>query len=576
MNKNKKNSNILRIIIVAIIIIVISLVAGIFISKLLPNFHKEDFRSYFGYYDDIVTVQDDRYKSETVSPMFNNTDLYISIDYVKENIDKFIYWDENLSKLTITNENEVIRFKADDTEYFINGEEFNVDLPVKIFNSEPYIPASLIESLYNYDIQYFSDTDIVVVHDLSKEERYTTIKNGATLRYEPNRKGVIEDKLKKGEKVQIFDQYDNFTKVVTENGKVGYIKTNELSKNIETVAPINVEEKEIYQTPEIDGEITIVWDMITNVDANSTVQARTNLGDIDVLSPTWFKFDRDKLDGTIISYCDKDYVDWAHNQGYMVWGLLSDVADAYDDVVLHNVLNNSDYREYAIKQLLMYMQIYDLDGLNIDFEVLRPEDSDEYVQFFRELYPYMKKEGKYLSVDTYVPQEWSQYFRRADVAESVDYFIIMGYDEHNPSTEPGPVASYNFVEEGIVDTIAEGVPKEKLILGVPFYTRIWKEQTIDGVTKGSYYRDMGMEYAIERFEENDATYSFDSDSGYMIAEYTVVEDGNTVTYKSWIETDDTIEDKALLAKKYGLKGVAGWRRGLEGDSTIDLINRTIK
>ncbi len=572
----KKNKSALRIVVIAIIVIIISLVVGLLIAKLMPNFEKNDFRPYFGYSDNIVTVQDDKYRNDMAPPMFNNSDLYISVDYVKENIDKYIYWDENLSKLTITNENEVIRFKADETEYFVNGEPLTLDLPVKIFDGEPYIPASLIESLYNYDIEYFEDTNIVVVRDLSKETKYTTIKNGATLRYEPDRKGVIEDKLEKGERVQVFDEYGSYTKVVTENGKVGYLKTSELSKDVEVVAAIMPEEKEIYETPEIEGEITIVWDMITNVDANSTEQARADMGDVDVLCPTWFKFDREKLDGTIISYCDKDYVDWAHSQGYMVWGLVSDVADSYDDVVLHNILNNSDYREYAIKQLLMYMQIYDLDGLNIDFEVLRPEDSDEYVQFFRELYPYMKQEGKYLSVDTYVPQDWSQYFRRADVAESVDYFIIMGYDEHNPSTSAGPVASYNFVEQGIIDTINEGVPEEKLILGVPFYTRIWREETVDGVVQSSYVRDMGMDYAIDKFEENNATYTFDADSGYMVAEYDTVENGNTVTYKAWLETNDTIEDKVLLAEKYGLKGIAGWRRGLEGEGTIELINDTIK
>ncbi len=577
MNKNKKKynkKNIGKVVLIAVIVLVISLVGGVAFFSMLNNRNSAEFRSYFAFGDEIVTVKDDKYQNVEHTPKFNNTDLYISVDYVKEYIDEYIYWDEGLQKLTITNPDEVIRFNAEETTYFVNGNSFTVDLPVKTFDGVPYIPESLIESLYQYKIDYKTDTNIVVVYDLTKDRNYTTLKSSAIIRYEPNKKGVIEDKVKKGAEVQIFDEYENYTKVVLEDGKVGYVKTNELSKDIVNIAGTSIP-AEKYVTPAIEGSINIVWDMITNVDANSTSSARTSHDGVDILSPTWFKFDRNKLDGTIISYADKDYVNWAHDNGYMVWGLVSDVADAYDDVVLKNVLSNTESREYAIKQLISYMTIYELDGLNIDFEVLRPEHSDEYVQFFRELYPYMKKEGKYLSVDTYVPSDWSTYFRREDVAKSVDYFIIMAYDEHNPSTSAGPVASYNFVEKGITDTL-ELVPKEKVILGMPFYTRVWKEQIVDGKVQSSYVRDLGMDYAKERFDKNNATYTYDEKTKYYIGEYTVVENGNTVTYKAWLESNDTLKAKVELANKYDLKGVAGWRRGLQGEGTLKMINDTLK
>ncbi len=575
-NKKRKynKKNIRTVILIGIIVLVISIIGGVALFSLLNNRNTADFRSYFAFGNEIVTVQDDKYQEVKNAPKFNNDDLYISFDYVRENIDKFIFWDEGLQKLTITNPDQVIRFNAEETTYFINGQSFALDLPVKTFDGVPYIPESLIESLYQFKIDYIAETNIAIVYDLTKDRNYTTLKSGATIRYAPDKKAVIEDKLKKGETVQVFDQYEDFTKIVLEDGKVGYIKTNELSTNY---TKIDGQENvgDVYVAPPIEGNIHIVWDMITNVDANSTANARTTHDGVDILSPTWFKFDRDKLDGTIISYADKDYVNWAHANGYMVWGLVSDVADAYDDLVLKNILNNTESREYAIRQLLTYMTIYELDGLNIDFEVLRPEDSDEYVQFFRELYPYMKKEGKYLSVDTYVPSDWSVYFRREDVANSVDYFIIMGYDEHNPSTSAGPVASYNFVEKGIADTI-ELVPKEKVILGVPFYTRVWKESVVDGKVKSSYVKDLSMDAAKKRFDQNRATYTYDEKSKYNIGEYTVVENGNTVTYKAWLESNDTIKAKVELANKYDLRGIAGWRRGLQGEGTLKVINDTLK
>ncbi len=572
-HKNKHRWD--RIAILVLIVVVISIVVGLGISALLSNHHSADFREYFAYGDGIVTVQDDKYRDVANKSVFVDDNLYLSFEYVKNNIDEYIFWDENLRKLTITTSDEVIRFKEADTTYFVNDEPFELGLPVKMINDAPYLPESLIESLYDYEIEYIPENEIVVAYDLTKDRTYSKLKRNTTIRYEPSKKGVIEDKLKKGETIQIFDEYDNYTKVVTETGLVGYIKTSSI-KDSETMSTPGVDPAgEQYTTEPLDGKITVLWDQISNTDASSTSEKRINHEGVDVLCPTWFKFDREKLDGTIISYADKDYVDWAHDNGYLVWGLVSDVADSYDPVVLENILPNSDYRERAIKQLLSYMSIYELDGLNIDFEVLRPEHGDEYLQFFRELYPYMKKEGKYLSVDTYVPSDWSQYFNRADVAQSVDYFMIMAYDEHNPSTVAGPVASYNFVEQGIIDSL-ELIPKEKLILGIPFYSVVWKESVVDGAVQSSYYRALGMDTAWKLFEDNNAVFTTDAESGYTVAEYTVVEDGNTVTYKAWLENNSSIQDKVELADKYDLTGVAGWRRGLEGVGVLETINNTLK
>lgn len=572
--KNKKSTKInpfrLFIVIFVAVFIIIGIAFLLFIN--LPSYKQMAFRQYFNYSEEIVTVQDDEYRPTEHTPKFIDDNIYISFDYVKEHIDKYIYWDNELGKLTITNSDEVIKFKEEETTYFVNDEPFSLDLPVTIIDGAPYIPKSLIESLYNYEILYKDSTNILLVKDLSKMSTYAQLKSNTTLRYEANKKGVIEDKIKKGETVQIFDQYDKYTKIVMEDGKVGYIKTNEIGQ---TSIVEGVEEKQdTYVTKPIDGPIIMVWDNITNTDANRTKDSKVLHEGLNVLSPTWFKFDRQKLDGTIISYADIDYVNYAHQNGYMVWGLVSDVADSYDSVITSSILPNSDYRETAIKQLLSYMSIYNLDGLNIDIEMLNAEDSDSYVQFFRELYPYMKAEGKYLSVDVYVPSAWTEHFRREDVAKSVDYFCMMSYDEHTSAEKIGPVASIDFVEKSIVDSL-ELMPKEKLVLGIPFYTRIWKTEIIDGKVVDSKVGDYGLDTAMKRFEENSATTIYDSKTGYNYSEYTTIEDGNAVTYKAWLEDDKSLQQKVELVNKYQIKGVAGWRRGLQSDTTFSMINDTI-
>ena len=49
----------------------------------------------------------------------------------------------------------------------------------------------------------------------------------------------------------------------------------------------------------------------------------------------------------------------------------------------------------------------------------------------------------------------------------------MAYDEHYNGSDEGSVASIGFVRQGIEDTLKD-VPAEQVILGVPFYTRVWE------------------------------------------------------------------------------------------------------
>ena len=66
-------------------------------------------------------------------------------------------------------------------------------------------------------------------------------------------------------------------------------------------------------------------------------------------------------------------------------------------------------------------------------------------------------------------------YKRQEQGIVADYVVIMGYDEHYAgSPEAGSVSSYNYVKDGIEATLEE-VPKEKVISGIPFFTRLWEE-----------------------------------------------------------------------------------------------------
>ena len=104
-----------------------------------------------------------------------------------------------------------------------------------------------------------------------------------------------------------------------------------------------------------------------------------------------------------------------------------------------------------------------IDGINVDFEKISKDCGVHYIQFIRELSVKCRQNGIVLSVDNYVPKGYNQQYNRKEQGVMADYVIIMGYDEHNGSSlEAGSVSSYEFVKEGIEETIKE-VPAEKVI-----------------------------------------------------------------------------------------------------------------
>jgi len=130
----------------------------------------------------------------------------------------------------------------------------------------------------------------------------------------------------------------------------------------------------------------------------------------------------------------------------------------------------------------------------------------------------------------------------------------MAYDQHwVGSEEAGSVAEIPWVDESIQRNLKE-VPKEKLVLGIPFYTRIWEES--DAGLKSLAY---GMKPTQNMLDKWGITPVFDSFSGQNYAE---VEKNDSV-YKVWIEDRLSIAQRIELVNRYQLAGYGAWKLGLE-------------
>jgi len=203
-----------------------------------------------------------------------------------------------------------------------------------------------------------------------------------------------------------------------------------------------------------------------------------------------------------------------------------------------------------------------IDGINVDFEQISVDCGEHYVQFIRELSIPCRQHGIVLSVDNYVPKGYNDHYGRKEQGVVADYVIIMGYDEHYAGSEvAGSVASIDFVEDGIAQTVAE-VPANKVINALPFYTRIW-ETTPDSISSQA----VGMEMAEEYVANHEIEIEWDDETCQNYGEYTV---GDTI-HQVWLEDEKSIQVKLTIMDKYGIGGVASWRLGFEKPEIWDEI-----
>ena len=207
-----------------------------------------------------------------------------------------------------------------------------------------------------------------------------------------------------------------------------------------------------------------------------------------------------------------------------------------------------------------------LDGINLDFESITEEQAPHYIQFVRELSIACRNQGIVFSIDDPVPT-YSKHYDRTEQGIVADYVIIMGYDEHYVGSDAGSVASLSYERDGITGTL-ENVPKEKIISGIPFYTRLWKTNASGEVSSEA----IGMDKADQILSDYKVTAGWSSETSQDYAEFTD-EDGNFC--QIWLENEASIEEKMKLVQEYGLAGVAEWKLGFERSSIWDVIAKYV-
>ena len=476
--------------------------------------------------------------------------VYIDYPTVWNSFNNSFYWEPQANTMLLTLPEGTLSWTPDDG----SGALIIVD-------GIPYLSADCVSSNSDIDMETADDPHRVVARTNWTNVAAERITQNTVIRNRADKKGEVLASVRPGDVVVLVENGNTWCRVATSDGLIGYIQKNEFEPAPEDTITHTTDECFIFPHLLSENKICMAWQFMQTADDTAMQELLNRVAGLNTISPTWFSFA--DPEGNLNSLATKEYVDEAHARGLKVWGCLQDLYGSRFPAGL--VLATHEVRTHVIDQLLSIAETTGMDGVNIDIETIEEATAPQYLQFLRELSVAAHQKGLVISSDTYMPI-YTYYYNRGEQAKTVDYIVLMGYDEHTVgSEEAGSVASLPFVEQGITDALTE-VPAEQLINGIPFYTRGWT--TVYGEERPQS-EAMGMNAADAWADAHGISLHWDSDAGQNVGS----SDSETERYSIWMEDEKSIEEKMKLIERYDLAGVACWRLGLERTAIWDIITK---
>lgn len=489
----------------------------------------------------------------------DNGVVYASKEDIANFFDGQIYYDKENEQVTTTSDTKVAVLSLKDKTMKVNGAERKLLGTVVRKDGTLYIPISELNGVYNVEVTNINNS-VITIDSLDRELVKADAAKKISVKSTKKFIAKTVDKVGAGEKVIIISEKDGWTRIRTANGKIGYVKSDKLT-NKTTVR------KAIEKEPQVTGKVNLVWDYYSEY-VTAPNRNGTSIKGINVISPTAFTL-KNGDDVAIIDNASKDYIDWAKANNYKVWAMFSNNSMRE---TTSKILNDYSKREKMIEKIVDLAVKYKVDGINVDFENMNKADKDVYSRFIIELAPRLREFGIVTSVDVTAPdgsENWSLCFDRDVLADASDYLVFMAYDQYGiSSTKAGTTAGADWVEANIKKFLGqEAVAKEKIILGMPLYTRLWKTDSNGKATSNV----VNMNQIDNKLPSN-VEKVWDENTKQYYVEY----ETNGVKYQMWIEDEKSIEEKLNLINQYELAGGAFWEKDRETENIWTLAEEKLK
>ncbi len=560
--QQKKKAAPVLVVLILIVLVGAAGVVSFLINRYKPGTEYMAGNEYFNLTDEnsVALIQNGELLEEQA--VLIGGEPYAAYTYVESQLNSCFYWDEETKGILLTTSGGV--------QTLLPGDAAVAKTPggqpavQQESDGKVYISLDVVKEYTDLDYAYYSDPNRVVIrNEWDGVEQATVQSDTAQVRQKGGIKSLILADVQKGDTLLYLENLDNWCKVMTADGYIGYIQTEDISEP--EAIEVRTAKKDSYERITRDHKINLVWHQSTSTESNDAMAEMTaEMTGVNVISPTWFSVTDET--GTISSLASADYVKLAHDAGREVWGLIDNFNEAFDETT---DLAYASVRSRIIEQLLAEAASCGMDGINVDFENLKEAGIPHYLQFLRELTSAAHAQNLVVSVDTPVPQAYTMYYQRGEQARFVDYMIVMAYDEHFAgSEEAGSVSSLPFVQQA-VEEMTRVMPADQVICGIPFYTRVWTEKFGQSAITSEV---LGMDGAKNYAKENQMTETWDASLGQNVA---TVETSDA-RYTIWMEDEQSMEEKLKVIQSADLAGVAEWKLGFECADVWSLISEYIE
>jgi spore germination protein YaaH len=505
----------------------------------------------------------------------NREGLLIPLPIAQLLIGDGIRYEEKSESIILTTETKVLHFKIGHLDATLNRKPFALRFAAKKVDGQLYLPLAPLTELFGVKSEVGDQSGVVTLLKPGEAVQHAGVPEdavkGIKLREGPNKSYAIIEDLPAGADLRLWGETDGWYQAQSKSGNIGYISKGSVTLlSVEQISNVSSSDTPFVAWKGAGKRINLTWEAVYS--SNPDTSKIGGLPGVNVVSPTWFELLDGK--GNIRSKADASYSAWARSKGIQVWGLFS---NGFEPDRTHSALASYDSRFAMIQQLLAYAKAFKLQGINIDFENVYTKDKDNLVQFIRELTPLLHEQNLVVSIDV-TPKSnsemWSAFLDRERLGAAVDFMMVMAYDEHWASSPvSGSVSSLSWAENTIKRIMEEDkVSSNKLILSIPYYTRIWTEEPDgkQGVKVSS--KTMDMDAVQQLLIEKKLKPKFSEETGQHYVEFM---EGNLVK-KIWIEDAESVQARAEIAKKYNLAGIASWRRGFESADIWSLLDKTLQ
>lgn len=298
-------------------------------------------------------------------------------------------------------------------------------------------------------------------------------------------------------------------------------------------------------------------------DTSSFNSFSKNTDTIKTIAPFWATLDENGMVNDRGGNDHASVLSFAHQNNVSVLLMVNNAKqEGQGNTPIHTILSTPALRTKAINNLEAYIKKYNLDGINIDFEMVDSSDKDNLSAFMKELSLRLKPQGYIISIDVFPKQNESNdvsiAYDYAQLANYADKIILMTYDNHGSWSDAGPIADINWVEKNLKYAL-QFIPKNKLFIGIAAYGYDWSSKGVES-----------LEYApiMKLSQQFNSPILWDESAKSPHFSYT---GSDGISHQVWYENKESLQYKLDLVTKYDIAGAALWKLGEEDPGYWDVF-----